>query len=159
MRIRCSSIHKIIGEPKSKAEKEANGLTQTAKSYVIDRLKNEYSGFESFTGSKETEKGLLLEDEAIRCSGLIRGLMYKKTPNGASIIGLQANVIFTIRSVKQSLTQNAHGTSAHIHSSKKKPKPKQKRQAMAGKCKATCGFLIVKRLILIFGFSQRPKSF
>lgn len=78
MKIRCSSIHKIIGEPKSKAEKEANGLTQTAKSYVIERLKNEYSGFESFTGSKETEKGLLLEDEAIRCSGLIRGLMYKK---------------------------------------------------------------------------------
>ena len=78
MKIRCSSIHKIIGEPKSKAEKEANGLTQTAKSYVIERLKNEYSGFESFTGSKETEKGLLLEDEAIRCSGLIRGLMCKK---------------------------------------------------------------------------------
>ena len=45
---------------------------------MIERLKNEYSGFESFTGSKETEKGLLLEDEAIRCSGLIRGLMYKK---------------------------------------------------------------------------------
>lgn len=76
--IRCSSIFKIMGEPKNKAEKESTGLTQVAKSYLIELAKEQQFGFTSFDGAKYTEKGNLLENAAIEASGLIRAKNYTK---------------------------------------------------------------------------------
>ena len=74
MLIRCSAIHKIIGESKTKGET----LSQTAKSHIIDTAKQNLFGFAAFDGSRETEKGNALEPFAIQGSGLIRGLNFEK---------------------------------------------------------------------------------
>lgn len=76
MQIRCSAIHKIIGDPRSKAE--AGGLSQTAKSHLIELAKHEMFGFSSFDGAKYTDKGNALEGFAIEGSGMIRGRVYQK---------------------------------------------------------------------------------
>lgn len=78
MRIRCSSIHKIVGDPKTKTERDNGGLSQTAKSHVIEIAKQELFGFSAFDGAKYTEKGTALEPYAIDGSGLIRGLHLEK---------------------------------------------------------------------------------
>jgi len=76
--IRCSSLHKIVGEPKTKADKDAGILSQTAKSHVIEIAKQNLFGFSSFDGSRETEKGNALEKYAVDGSGLIRALHFEK---------------------------------------------------------------------------------
>lgn len=75
---RCSSLHKLIGEPKSKADKEAGKLTDTAKSAVREVAKFDLFGYQSFEGNKFTQKGNTLEEQAIKLSGLMRGLALKK---------------------------------------------------------------------------------
>lgn len=74
MKIRCSSIADIIGKPKTKGET----ITETAKSKLIEMAKRELFGFEAFEGNNLTEKGNLLEDAAIKYSGLVRGRDYRK---------------------------------------------------------------------------------
>lgn len=74
MKIRCSSIADIIGKPKTKGET----ITETAKSKLIEMAKRELFGFESFDGNAYTEKGNLLEENAIKYSGLVRGKDYQK---------------------------------------------------------------------------------
>ncbi len=69
--IRSSSLHKIIG-------KDPKKLTETAKSYLMEVAKENLFGYSSFEGSKYTEKGLLLEDTAIKLSGWKRGKIYQK---------------------------------------------------------------------------------
>lgn len=74
MLIRCSCLHEIMGNPKSKSE----NLTQTAQNHIIKLVKQELFGFTSFEGSKETEKGNVLEPFAIQGSGLIRARRFEK---------------------------------------------------------------------------------
>lgn len=71
---RCSSLHKLIGSPKSKGE----ALTETAKSAIRDIVKEDLYGFRSFTGNQYTAKGNLLEDMAIEMSGKMRFKQYQK---------------------------------------------------------------------------------
>lgn len=78
MKIRCSSIHKIIGEPKSAADRKAGRLSQTAQSYVIECAKQDLFGFSGFGGAKYTDKGNALETFAIEASGMIRGRLFQK---------------------------------------------------------------------------------
>lgn len=78
MKARCSMLHKLIGEPKSKADKEVGKITDTAKSAVREIVKYDLFGYQSFDGNKYTEKGNQLEDDAIKLSGLKRGLPLKK---------------------------------------------------------------------------------
>ncbi|QLB20043.1 translocation protein TolB precursor [Vespertiliibacter pulmonis] len=78
LKARCSSLSQFIGEPKSKADKEAGKLTNTAKSAVRDKIKLDLFGYQSFEGNKQTQKGNQLEDQAIKLSGLTRGLALKK---------------------------------------------------------------------------------
>ena len=65
MRIRCSSIADIIGKPKTKGE----AITETAKSKLIEMAKRELFGFEACD---------LMEETAVKYSGLVRGREYKK---------------------------------------------------------------------------------
>ncbi len=74
MKIRCSGISQIMGESRTKG----NPLSDSAKSYLITLAKENLSGVDRFAGSKETEKGNVLEDVAIKASGMKRGLVFKK---------------------------------------------------------------------------------
>lgn len=65
---RCSSLHKLIGDGRSKAAV----ISDTAKSAIRDVVKEDLYGFRSFTGNQYTAKGNLLEDVAIEMSGKMR---------------------------------------------------------------------------------------
>lgn len=78
MKARCSALHQFLGVPKSKADQEAGYITDTAKSAVRDIVKFDLFGYQAFEGNKYTEKGNELEDQAIKFSGLKRGLPLKK---------------------------------------------------------------------------------
>ena len=71
---RCSSIHKLIGDGRSKAAV----ISDTAKSEIRDIVKEDLYGFRSFTGNQYTQKGNLLEDLAIEMSGKMRLRNYQK---------------------------------------------------------------------------------
>lgn len=71
---RASSLHNLIGTPKSKSET----LTADAKSAVRKAVKEDLYGFRSFTGNQYTAKGNMLEDLAIEMSGKVRFRNFKK---------------------------------------------------------------------------------
>lgn len=71
---RCSSLHKLIGDGRSKAAV----ISDTAKSAIRDIVKEDLYGFRSFTGNQYTAKGNLLEDMAIEMSGKMRFKQYQK---------------------------------------------------------------------------------
>ena len=71
---RCSSLHKLIGDGRSKAAV----ISDTAKSAIRDIVKEDLYGFRSFTGNQYTQKGNLLEDLAIKMSGKMRLRNYQK---------------------------------------------------------------------------------
>ena len=71
---RCSSLHKLIGDGRSKA----TVISDTAKSAIRDIVKEDLYGFRSFTGNQYTQKGNLLEDLAIEMSGKMRLRNYQK---------------------------------------------------------------------------------
>ena len=71
---RCSSLHKLIGDGRSKAAV----ISDTAKSEIRDIVKEDLYGFRSFTGNQYTQKGNLLEDLAIEMSGKMRYRNYQK---------------------------------------------------------------------------------
>jgi hypothetical protein len=71
---RCSSLHKLIGDGRSKAAV----ISDTAKSATRDIVKEDLYGFRSFTGNQYTQKGNLLEDLAIEMSGKMRFRNYQK---------------------------------------------------------------------------------
>ena len=71
---RCSSLHKLIGDGRSKAAV----ISDTAKSAIRDIVKEDLYGFRSFTGNQYTRKGSMLEDLAIEMSGKVRFRNYKK---------------------------------------------------------------------------------
>ena len=71
---RCSSLHKLIGDGRSKAAV----ISDTAKSAIRDIVKEDLYGFRSFMGNQYTAKGNLLEDLAIEMSGKMRYRNYQK---------------------------------------------------------------------------------
>lgn len=71
---RCSSLHKLIGDGRSKAAV----ISDTAKSAIRDIVKEDLYGFRSFTGNQYTQKGNLLEELAIEMSGKMRLRNYQK---------------------------------------------------------------------------------
>jgi len=71
---RCSSLHKLIGDGRSKAAV----ISDTAKSAIRDIVKEDLYGFRSFTGNQYTQKGNLLEDMAIEMSGKMRFKQFNK---------------------------------------------------------------------------------
>ena len=65
MKIRCSSIGKIMTEPKLKADKEAGNLSETAKSYV-EELFLEQFGYRDQVMTEQMYKGILCEQESMQ---------------------------------------------------------------------------------------------
>lgn len=60
--IRCSSLGKIMTEPKTKGE----ALSVGAKTYLLDLAGQGVYGYQEEITSKYLEKGLIVEDESIR---------------------------------------------------------------------------------------------
>ena len=62
MIVRCSSLGKLMTEPRSKSEV----LSQTTKSYIEDLFNELEFGYRKDFSSRYTDKGLEMEDEAIQ---------------------------------------------------------------------------------------------
>lgn len=72
---RCSSIGKLMTEPKSKAE---GPLSVGAKTYLRELAQQEIFGVEFEFSSKETQKGIEVEDQSIALLNSVRGLSLAK---------------------------------------------------------------------------------
>ena len=73
LKARCSGLADLMVKPKS-----GNGISATAKSAVRKIVKYDLFGYQDFEGNKYTEKGIALEEQAIKLSGRKRGLPLKK---------------------------------------------------------------------------------
>lgn len=73
LKARCSGLADLMAKPKS-----GNGISATAKSAVRKIVKYDLFGYQDFEGNKYTEKGIALEEQAIKLSGRKRGLPLKK---------------------------------------------------------------------------------
>lgn len=73
--IRCSSLGKIMTNPKTKAE---GILSVGAKTYIRELAMQEILGVDFSFSSKETEKGIEVEDESIGLLNRVRGLSLTK---------------------------------------------------------------------------------
>jgi hypothetical protein len=73
--IRCSSLGKIMTEPKTKAE---GILSVGAKTYIRELAQQEILGVDFEFSSKETQKGIEVEDESIALLNRVRGLSLVK---------------------------------------------------------------------------------
>ena len=63
-RFTSSEIHKLMGEPRNKADKEAGKLSDTAMSYVIEKVAETLTGQKKIVTGKPLEWGALYESEA-----------------------------------------------------------------------------------------------
>jgi len=73
--IRCSSLGKIMTEPRTKAE---GILSVGAKTYIRKLAQQEILGVDFEFSSKETQKGIEVEDESIALLNRVRGLSLAK---------------------------------------------------------------------------------
>lgn len=73
LKAKCSGLADLMAKPKS-----GNGISATAKSAVRKIVKYDLFGYQDFEGNKYTEKGIALEEQAIKLSGRKRGLPLKK---------------------------------------------------------------------------------
>ena len=75
MKFRCSSIGKLITEPRSKSE---GPLSTGAKTYIRELAAQEIFGVDFVVSSKAIEKGIECEDDSILLLNKVRGLSLKK---------------------------------------------------------------------------------
>lgn len=73
--IRCSSLGKIMTNPKTKSE---GILSVGAKTYIRELAMQEIFGIDFSFSSKETEKGIEVEEESIAMLNRVRGLNLTK---------------------------------------------------------------------------------
>lgn len=73
LKARCSGLADLMAKPKS-----GSGISATAKSAVRKIVKFDLFGYQDFEGNKYTDKGIALEEQAIKLSGRKRGLPLKK---------------------------------------------------------------------------------
>jgi len=73
--IRCSSLGKIMTEPRTKAE---GILSVGAKTYIRELAQQEILSVDFEFSSKETQKGIEVEDESIALLNRVRGLSLAK---------------------------------------------------------------------------------
>lgn len=74
MKIRCSSLPKIMTSPRNKGEV----LSETAKSEMIKIAKEDFYGYSSQMTNKYVEKGIEVEDKSIELLNTVKLANYKK---------------------------------------------------------------------------------
>ena len=75
IKFRCSSIGKLMTEPKTKAE---GPLSVGAKTYIRSLAAQEIFGIDFEVSSKQMEKGLIVEQDSIDLLNRVRGLILTK---------------------------------------------------------------------------------
>jgi len=75
MKFRCSSIGKLMTEPRSKSE---GPLSVGAKTYIRELAAQEIFGVDFVVSSKAMEKGIECESDAISLLNTVRGLSLEK---------------------------------------------------------------------------------
>jgi hypothetical protein len=75
VKFRCSSIGKLMTEPKTKAE---GPLSVGAKTYIRSLAAQEIFGIDFEVSSKQMEKGLMVEEDSIALLNRVRGLSLSK---------------------------------------------------------------------------------
>jgi hypothetical protein len=75
MRFRCSSIGRLMTEPKTKAD---GPLSVGARTYIRELAAQEIFGVDFLVTSKAMEKGIEVEEEAIQLLNRVRGLSLTK---------------------------------------------------------------------------------
>jgi len=72
MKIRCSALGKLMTSPRTKGEV----LSQTAKTYIQDLVKEEFLGIKKEFSSRYTDKGNIQEDTAIEMASKVLNLPF-----------------------------------------------------------------------------------
>lgn len=75
---RASSIGNLMTEPKSKADKDAGNLSETAITHLIDIYVSEKYGRKTDVTNKYVEKGLQVEEDAITLYSRVKKQFFKK---------------------------------------------------------------------------------
>lgn len=75
---RASSFHKLMTEPKTKADKDAGNLSETAKAYVKEQAYADFFGIRKVLDTKEIKKGLWCEQDGIDLINLVEFTDYEK---------------------------------------------------------------------------------
>jgi hypothetical protein len=78
VKIRCSSLGKLMTEPKSVADKNAGALSETAKTMLVEVYAKAVYGREKEVQSKPMKKGVLVEDDSIALLSRHDGVLYQK---------------------------------------------------------------------------------
>jgi hypothetical protein len=81
IKFRCSSIGRLMTEPKTKAE---GPLSVGAKTFIRELAAQEILGVDFEVSSKEMEKGILCEADAIALVGRVRALDLEKNTDRRS---------------------------------------------------------------------------
>lgn len=77
-KFRCSSLGHLMTEPKSKSDKEAGNLSESAKTHLIDIFVSQQYGRQTDLRNKFIEKGLAVEEDAITVISRIKKTMLRK---------------------------------------------------------------------------------
>lgn len=105
IKIHCSSLGKLLTEPKSKADKENGELSATAKSHLIEVYARELYDFKKELNNKYITKGNEVEEEGI--NELSLHLRYPMDKNEETFIGdyfvgtpdvITRNMVFDVKS-------------------------------------------------------------
>lgn len=77
-KFRCSSLGKLMTDPKSKKDKEEGNLSETTKSYLLEIFIKEVYGRKKDITNRYLEKGLLMEEDALELIGNVHNTIYIK---------------------------------------------------------------------------------
>ena len=78
VKIRCSSLGKLLTQPQSKEAKESGDLSETAKGHLIEIYLTEKYGRTKELSNKYIEKGLAMEEDSLTLYSRINGEFFKK---------------------------------------------------------------------------------
>lgn len=75
---RCSSLGYLMTEPRTKTDKEAGNLSETAKTHLIDVFVSNKYGRNTDVSNKYIQKGLLVEEDSITLFSRVTKKFYLK---------------------------------------------------------------------------------
>lgn len=75
---RCSSLGHIMTEPKSKADKDAGNLSESAKTHVVDIFVSTKYNRQTDIQNKYVQKGLMVEEDSITLYSRVKKKFFKK---------------------------------------------------------------------------------
>lgn len=76
--LRCSSLGKLMTQPKTKADRENGILSETTKGYLDELIFSVKYGREKEFSNKYTEKGLEVEQDGIHLLNTVKTKLYRK---------------------------------------------------------------------------------